>query len=119
MGTYIVNFDGEKARAIRLRKGMTLRAVCERGGFHIATLCGWEKGRSRPAADTIADLARALAVKPSALTTDGGKPVTSRNAGLSYHPGETMDQYICRLVEQAPPLSAETRSKLAALLNVP
>jgi DNA-binding XRE family transcriptional regulator len=105
----IGNFDGAKARAVRQLNGWTCAEVGEAIGVSRQTVYNWESGATRPAITDARDLAFALRVEESALTTDG------RRFGVST----PVDEYIRKLVESAPPLTAAQRSKLAALLNVP
>lgn len=51
---------GEKIRALRLAKGMTLQAVADVFGINRASVSDWESGKTRPDQDRLPALARTL-----------------------------------------------------------
>ena len=74
--------DGEAARpfSVLLRErrraaGLTQEALAERAGLSPRTVRGLERGASRPYPDTVARLARALALPPAAAAALAAAPV--------------------------------------------
>jgi transcriptional regulator with XRE-family HTH domain len=63
---------GERIRAARVERGLTQERVAALAGMHVSQYNGYERGRSRPAAETLARIASALSVESAELV--GGAP---------------------------------------------
>jgi XRE family aerobic/anaerobic benzoate catabolism transcriptional regulator len=61
---------GAKARALRVRRGWTLREAAERSGLSSRFLVQLEAGRGNVSVRRLADLARALGTTPAALLAE-------------------------------------------------
>jgi XRE family transcriptional regulator, aerobic/anaerobic benzoate catabolism transcriptional regulator len=62
---------GERARALRLQRGLTLREVAERSGLSARFLVQLEGGRGNISVRRLADVAEALGTTPSSLLAEG------------------------------------------------
>ena len=70
---------GEKIKALRLQRGMTLEQVGERVGVGKSTVRKWESGQiANMRRDKIALLAKALGVEPSYLMGWDDEPVKAQ-----------------------------------------
>lgn len=58
---------GERLRAIRIRHGLTIRALAERSGLNVNTLSLIENGRTSPSVSTLQQLAQSLNVPVTAF----------------------------------------------------
>ena len=61
---------GERVRILRDRAGLTMRALAERSGVHVSTICATEIGKTQPRVETLRALAAALGVTVAALLGD-------------------------------------------------
>jgi XRE family transcriptional regulator, aerobic/anaerobic benzoate catabolism transcriptional regulator len=71
---------GQRARALRLARGWTLRDIAERSGMSARFLVQLEAGRGNISVRRLADVAKALDTTPAALLTpanDAGAPVVA------------------------------------------
>ena len=117
-GIYILDFDGQKARAIREAHGWTRPDVAEAVPCAVATLARWERSQIKPTPESLAELARALRVEQAELRTPGQErqPIVTRTR-LASRPGETRADFIARLIADAPALSAAEKQRIGALLR--
>ena len=81
-------FDPQRLRTAREAASLTRGALAEAAGVHISSVSEWEAGRQVPRVETVAALARALRIEPSALLQpiEGAAPTLERlraAAGLS------------------------------------
>lgn len=60
-------FDPQRLRTAREAANLTRGALAEAAGVHISSISEWEAGRQVPRVETVAALARALSIEPSAL----------------------------------------------------
>jgi transcriptional regulator with XRE-family HTH domain len=60
-------FDPQRLRAAREAANLTRGALAEAAGVHVSSIGEWEAGRQVPRVETVAALARALRIEPSAL----------------------------------------------------
>jgi transcriptional regulator with XRE-family HTH domain len=60
-------FDPQRLRAAREAANLTRGALAEAAGVHVSSISEWEAGRQVPRVETVAALARALRIEPSAL----------------------------------------------------
>lgn len=61
---------GERVRILRDRAGLTMRALAERSGVHVSTICATEIGKTQARVETLQSLAAALGVTVAALLGD-------------------------------------------------
>lgn len=58
---------GEKIRALRLARGLTLQGIADAFGINRASVAGWEAGKTKPEVDKIPALARILGTTADVL----------------------------------------------------